>query len=70
MTTSVIVEAHCSEDTEVQVVIGVKTVTLQNGEKHQDYVHGDKEITVREVKKPDISQAAKEGFDEINSHDS
>lgn len=56
MTTTVKIEAHCGTDTVVQVGIQNrpgggedKTVTLKDGEKWEDVVYDDKQITVKEV---------------------
>lgn len=58
MTTTVIVQAHCSSDKEVQVRISdeatdlvLEAVTLQNGESRQFVVFDDRDLTVREVLK-------------------
>ena len=55
MTTTVTVEAHCSEDKEVTVIVGkgtfVEEVTLQNGETLYDVVYDGRIITVYEKDK-------------------
>ena len=54
MTTTVIVEAHCSEDKEVVIHINdlsgmsSQAITIQNGETYQQYVYDDRVILVRE----------------------
>ncbi len=55
MTTEVIINAHCSEDTEVKITIGgdgePQTITLRNGETHTESAYGSKMIIVKEVQK-------------------
>lgn len=56
MTTKVIVEACCGDDTEVKVVIKdngslLEIVSLQDGENTEQYVYDDREIIVKEIKK-------------------
>ena len=59
MTTTIKVEAHCSENQEVRVNIHETTeggesntpYVLQNGETGTYYVHDNRELTVKEVDK-------------------
>lgn len=56
MTTKVIVEACCGDDTEVNVIIKdngslLEIVSLQDGESTEQYVYDSREIIVKEVKK-------------------
>lgn len=59
MTTTVRVEAHCGENTEVQVVISdheadedePETFRISNGETAERYVYDGREIRVMEVPK-------------------
>lgn len=57
MTTTVTVEAHCSENLEVTILISNdgnevnETHIIQNGEKWTGYVHDAKSIHVCECKK-------------------
>lgn len=55
MTTTVIVEAHCDDKTEVSIVRGSENTgesyVLQDGETKELYVYDDFQITVREVPK-------------------
>lgn len=57
MTTTVIVQAHCSSDIEVKVRLKdssgkvVEEVTLQDKEETMKYIYDDREISVKEVKK-------------------
>jgi len=59
MTTTVTVEAHCADDEEVVFgicydghdLIDVETVILQNGQKDQRYIYGDRRAVVYERKK-------------------
>lgn len=58
MTTTVIVQAHCTSDKEVQVRVAdeatdltLEAVTLQDGESRQFVVFDTRDITVREVLK-------------------
>jgi hypothetical protein len=56
MTTTVTVEAHCDENTEVLVMemseSGMRTVaTLQNGGRYVGNVYGNKQLTVGEFEK-------------------
>lgn len=55
MTTKVTIEACCSDDEEVIVVIteGTKSKefdTLQNGERREFYIYGNRKITISERK--------------------
>lgn len=50
MTSTVTVRAHCAKDKQVKIKIaGKPTVYIQDGEMHEDVVHGDQFIAVREV---------------------
>lgn len=61
MTTTVIVQAHVSEDKEVKVTItddctdkgcaAVEEITLQDGESTERHVYDGREIVVKEVLK-------------------
>lgn len=55
MTTQIIVHANCGDDKEVKIKITgdcPEEITLQNGETNDPlYVHDDREISVKEVKK-------------------
>ena len=56
MTTKVTVEALCSDDKEVKIIIAdTKTdtehATLQNGETKEYYVYDERQISVFEVEK-------------------
>lgn len=57
MTTTVIVEAHCSKEKEVQIIIDNgdtgNTEVIQNGETWRGAVYDLKSIKVQEVKKPE-----------------
>lgn len=53
MTTTVTIQAHCSDDTHVLVVVTddngfVEGKTLENGEEATLYAHDDRAISVRE----------------------
>ena len=54
MTTIVTVEAHCSNDRQVEVLMDTGNGVflgkyLQNGEKWEGYIFGDKTIKVEEI---------------------
>jgi len=56
MTTTIKVSAHCSEDTEVRIVIednydGRQVFILNNGEEWQGYIYGDLCCAIGEFKK-------------------
>ena len=57
MTTTVTVQAHCAETTEVEITISNdgtaadQEITIQNGEQWVGYVHDLKSIHVQEVPK-------------------
>ncbi len=57
MTTKVTVEAHCSDKTEVQIIISNdgtqadQSVTIQHGETWTGYVHDAKSVHVMEGQK-------------------
>jgi len=57
MTTTVTVEAHCADTTEVQITISNDgtaaddAIIIQNGEKRVVYVHDLKSVHVQEVPK-------------------
>ena len=55
MTTTVTVEAHCDDKTEVQVKTESantgQTETLQDGDKHVVHVYDDVKVTVQETPK-------------------
>ena len=52
MTTTVTVQAHCSENTEVVVMLSsnddVDTTVLQDGQSIERYIYDDRAIVVRE----------------------
>lgn len=54
MTTTVRVLAHCAEDERVRVTVmdgadRMEELYLKDGEEAERYIHGDYEITVREM---------------------
>lgn len=55
MTTTVKIEAHCSDDKEVTIVIrdglDIDIFTLQNCETAERYVYDAREISIKEVLK-------------------
>lgn len=55
MTTTVKIDAHCSDDKEVHVSIsdarGDEALILQNGESGEVYAYDDRVISVKEVEK-------------------
>jgi len=58
MTTTVTIDAHLSEDKEVQVLIidvgsedAIEEFTLQDGESAERYVYDDRKIMIQEVEK-------------------
>jgi len=56
MTTTVIINAHCDDKTEVQIGILDKGIvveehTIQDGESSEQVVYDDRMIKVREIKK-------------------
>lgn len=58
MTTKITVQACCSSDKEVEVVItendeAIEDFTLQDGESTEQYVYDGRQITVGEVVKAD-----------------
>lgn len=56
MTTTVIIEAHCPDDVEVQVLVMENrtiedSVILQDGETKEVHVFDQREVSVKEVKR-------------------
>jgi len=51
MTTTVIVQAHCTPDKEVEITFIDDKVTIQTDETFECVVYGDKVVSVREVLK-------------------
>lgn len=55
MTTTVKIEAHCSDNEEVHVTLTdtglAETSVLQNGETKEIYAYGSRIITVKEINK-------------------
>jgi hypothetical protein len=66
MTTNVIIQAHCSADKEVKVIINdnttgsrVKVITLQDGETSEQSVYDGLEIGIQEVLKTPVIETLK-----------
>ena len=58
MTTTVKIEAHCAEDTQVRVIIYnqspftiLEDYFIQDGETSEKYIYDTRDIHIREVKK-------------------
>lgn len=57
MTTEIIVQARCADDTEVKITVSEKgaedeVITLQNNQDQRSiFVYDDKVVTIKEVKK-------------------
>lgn len=54
MTTTVIVHAHCAQDTKVSITTKISElesteVILRDGERHETVVYDDREIVVKEI---------------------
>lgn len=58
VTTTIKIDAHCADDTQVEIQIatgspeGFERVVIQDGESHELHVYDEREVTIREVKKP------------------